>query len=76
MKGDQVEGSIRDSEIKFQCRLLLAYLQHLPKELHEILMEPVAEIIKLENKRLNILKEKNLGKNKTSTKSTTSSSRP
>lgn len=57
---DQIEGMIRDSDIKFQCRILLTVIQiiKLPKELEDELVGPIHEIVKLENARLDKLKEK------------------
>lgn len=54
---DQVEGMIRDSDIKFNCRLLINIIQimQLPKELEDELLEPISKIVKLENKRLDKL---------------------
>lgn len=54
---DQAEGMIRDSDVKFQCRLLLKVIQiiQLPRELEDELLGPINEIVKLENKRLDKL---------------------
>lgn len=56
---DQAEGMIRDSDIKFECRLLLKIIQimKLPKELEQELLEPISRIVDLENKRLDRLSE-------------------
>ena len=56
---DQIEGMIRDSDVKFQCRLLLAIIQSfdLPKGQLTLLLEPIHQIVVLENERLNKLKE-------------------
>lgn len=55
--GDQVEGMIRDSDIKFQCRLLLHIIQilKLPKEWEDELIQPIDAIVKFENERLDKL---------------------
>lgn len=54
---DQVEGMIRDSDIKFECRLLLAAIKVCPKEIQDTLIEPIMRIVELENQRLDELKE-------------------
>ena len=56
---DQVEGMIRDSDIKFECRLLLVAIKmlDLDKELEEQLMESLYRIIKIENNRLDKIGE-------------------
>lgn len=58
---DQVGGMIRDSDIKFECRILLSIIQimKLPKELEDELIQPIHEIIKFENKRLDVIKSTN-----------------
>lgn len=55
---DQVEGMIRDSDIKFECRLLLQIIQimKLPKELEDELIQPIGRIVELENARLDKLR--------------------
>lgn len=55
--GDQSTAVIRDSDIKFECRLLLHVIQvmKLPKELEDELVGPIARIVSLENKRLDRL---------------------
>lgn len=55
---DQVEGFIRDSDIKFQCRILLHVLSvcQFPNELEQEFLQPIREIVKLENERLDKLK--------------------
>lgn len=55
---DQSIGMIRDSDIKFECRLLLTFIQamKLPDELERELIQPIGRIVKLENKRLDKLK--------------------
>lgn len=60
---DQAKGMIRDSDVKFECRLLLKIIQimQLPKELEDELVQPIGRIVKLENKRLDLLKEKTSG---------------
>lgn len=57
---DQVGGMIRDSDVKFECRLLLHIIQiiKLPKELEDELLEPISRIVDLENKRLDDLRDK------------------
>lgn len=57
---DQVEGMIRDSDVKFECRILLKMLQimKLPKELEQELIEPISRILEIENKRLDELKSR------------------
>lgn len=55
--GDQVTGMIRDSDIKFQCRLLLMCVAALPVNLQDVFLEPIQEIIRLENERLDKLYE-------------------
>lgn len=52
---DQVEGMIRDSDIKFECRLLIGMVLALPEDLQLMLLEPLHRIVKLENERLNKL---------------------
>ena len=56
---DQSDSMIRDSDIKFQCRVLLSILAivKLPKELENEFLGPINEIVKLENNRLDKLKE-------------------
>lgn len=58
---DQIEGMIRDSDIKFECRILLRMLQvmGLPKEVEQELIEPISKILEIENKRLDELKLSN-----------------
>lgn len=55
---DQVESGIMDSDIKFQCRLLLTILEicRLPKEIKIEFLGPISEIVRLENKRLRKLR--------------------
>lgn len=53
---DQSDGMIRDSDIKFECRILLSIVSVLPKELQDELLDPIHNIIKLENKRLDALR--------------------
>lgn len=54
---DQVEGMIRDSDIKFECRVLLKIIEimKLPIELENELIRPIEKIVKLENQRLDRL---------------------
>ncbi len=54
---DQYTGSIRDSDVKFQCRLLIFAISNmdLSTEQKDILLESIAEIVSLENKRLDDL---------------------
>lgn len=49
---DQSDNMLRDSEIKFQCRLLLMVISALPKELQKELVPIVENIVKIENDRL------------------------
>ena len=65
MPGDQVAPGIRDSEIKFECRLISSLFldsKGNPKvKVDEVMamdiLEIVGRIIDIENKRLNLLKE-------------------
>jgi hypothetical protein len=54
---DQAAGMIRDSDIKWECRLLLKAIgiMQLPKELEQELIEPISRILKIENERLDKL---------------------
>lgn len=54
----QSEGMIRDSDIKFECRILLSIVSVLPKELQDELLPSIARIIRLENERLDKLNAK------------------
>lgn len=59
MKGDQSNSMIRDSDIKFECRLLLFAIANLKldKSLEQELLRSIHNILTIENKRLNELKE-------------------
>lgn len=53
---DQVNGMIMDSDIKFECRLMLEALKHLNSDgLNEIFLPMINNIVKLENERLKAL---------------------
>ncbi len=56
---DQIDGMVRDSDVKFECRLLLmAVLQFaLPKYQEDIVLEIISKITKLENERLEALRD-------------------
>lgn len=54
---DQVNSIIRDSDIKFECRLLIATLGAIPVTYRDLLLSHVQKIIQLENARLDKLKE-------------------
>jgi hypothetical protein len=59
VKNDQSDGMIRDSDIKFQCRLLIAVVSsfELTDMQLKLLLEPLHEIIQLENNRLDELRK-------------------
>lgn len=59
LKGDQVEGILLDSDIKFECRLLLFAIANLKldKGLEQELLRSIHNILTIENKRLDELKE-------------------
>ena len=54
---DQVTGMIRDSDIKFECRLLITAIENLglTEGDKQILYEIVHNILVIENKRLDAL---------------------
>lgn len=55
--GDQTEGIIRDSDIKFECRMLLATIQNIgiSEEQINMVLEPISNIVRIENDRLEAL---------------------
>lgn len=56
MAGDQSDGMIRDSDIKFQVRLLINALVRLKVANEQSILEPLMKIVKLENERLDKLR--------------------